>query len=157
MNLAVEDANVISQRDTRSPRTVIPNGPRIEAYRKARAWTREEFEWQSHLAVERAALDDSSDRRFLRRYKSQIAEGRLAGIGTTTLTNVESSKPVYVFTLKIVAETLGVSVKSLIIDGDRNDGTIEELFRILQTTPPPATADQQAKVLRAVLDWIYPK
>lgn len=148
-----------------SPRTIIPNGSLIEAYRKARGWTREEFEWQSHLAVERAALDSNDDGRFLRRYMRKTAEDKLAGIGTTTLTNVESGKPVYVFTLKIVAETLGVPIASLIAEekrlGDRSatelalvDPSLDELIRRLLSDELPSTARDLAGLLRALLDRI---
>lgn len=111
----------------------------IEAYRKAEGWSREEFEWQSHLA----------------------------GIGTTTLTNVETGKPVYAFTLKIVAETLGVPVRSLIAEDEfgpeaepvdisttnvANDG----IARLIQIDRSPKTAEELATILRTLLDRICP-
>lgn len=50
----------------------------------------------------------------------QIKNGQdtLAGIGATTLANVENNKSVYAFTLKIVTETTGGPMQSLIHPDD---------------------------------------
>ncbi len=152
---------------TGGSRTVKANGPLVEALRKAKGWTREEFEWQSHLAVERAAQNNNEDGRFRRRYEEKKRRKRQAGIGTTTLTNVENGRSVYVFTLKIVAETLGVPVKSLIVDESLpgtgsmpDDGvtetgaSVEELVRTLKSGGRPMTATELAKILRVLLDQV---
>ena len=168
MNADARDNRRLPRGRKHSPRTVIPNGSLIEAYRKAQGWSREEFEWQSHLAVEQAAQDGRDDVRFLARYKSKKQKGRLAGIGTTTLTNVESGKRVYAFTLRIVAETLGVPVRALIADehGARGesepadslmtDVSNEDFARLLQIDRAPKTAVELAMILRALLDRICP-
>ena len=154
---------------TGSARSLIPNGPLIKAYRKQLGWSREEFEWRSHLAVEREALDDDGDVRFTYRYKEKSSEGKFAGICTTTLTNIESSKPVYPFTLRIVAKTFRVQVKSLIhpddpscvaVPPDTDAGTAPDSLRqsILDTAADPARLSEQekAEALRQLLDALFP-
>jgi len=152
---------------TGGSRFVKANGPLIEALRKAKGWSREEFVWQSHLAVEQAAQTNSEDERFRRRYETRKKRGQQAGIGKSTLTRVETSRSVFVFTLKIVAETLGVPVKSLIVDASlpgtsstpedgraSNETSSEDLIRTLKSGGTPITATELAKVLREFLDQI---
>ena len=132
-------------------------------------WTREEFEEQSHLAVERAARSDTGDGRFLRRYQLKTSQGKWSGIGTTTLTNVENGKPVYAFTLKIVAETLKVPVQTLIQSNDRSgnsappaaaDWEAAELFdnfiRSVDADSTPITAQQFVQIVRRLSKQVVP-
>ena len=150
-------------------RTLIPNGELVEAYRKAQGWTREEFEYQSHLAVERAANSDNSDGRFLRRYRLKTSKGNESGIGTTTLTHIENCKPVYAFTLKIVAETLKVPMRNLIQSNDLSGAAapavstigsageiVGDIMRSVDTDATPLTAYQLAQILRKLLNQLVP-
>ena len=154
---------------TGSARTLTPNGTLIEAYRKSQGWTREEFEWQSHLAVEKAALSENIDCRFHRRYKLKTRAGKFAGIGTTTLANIENNKPVYAFTLKIVAETFGVPVQDLMqLDAHSNKASplikeigpaneiVDNIMHAVNTDRHPLTAYELAQVVRNLLDQLFP-
>lgn len=157
-----------SNTDTSSPRTLTANGPLIAKYRKHKSWTREEFEWQSHLAVEHAALHGNADARFRRRYEARKSNGKFSGIGVTTLTNLERSRNVYVFTLKIVALTLDVPMAALIHPRDKSGmkwspgGADSSAQRLAAGVVRKArgggamSGPELARVLRAVLDELVP-
>jgi len=152
-----------------SPRTLIPNGPLVAALRKSQGLRREEFAWQSHLAVERAAGEGRDDRSFQHRFKAKSKQGKLAGIGTTALRSVENSNRVYLITLKIVAETLGVSVQSIMeleqssrvhaatsYDADSTEKLIEELVRLLREDGRSVDTGKLMKMLRILFERLFP-
>jgi hypothetical protein len=154
---------------TSDTRSVVPNGPLVAAYRKQRGWSREEFEWQSHLAVERAASEVTGDGRFRQRYQAKTSKGSFAGIGTTGLANIERGRPVYAFTLKIVAVTLGVPVRNLIHPADpsfvaaslgadsasASDGIAKSILD--KAIDPAKLPDREkAAALRKLLDALFP-
>ncbi len=94
--------------------TVIPNGPKIIALRTLRGWSREDLEWHTHLVVEELAKKELNRGRIYKRCVARRNKKKLAGIGLTTLSSIEKSRPAYPFTLKIVAAALGVEMQTLI-------------------------------------------
>lgn len=95
--------------------TVLPNGPMIIRLRTLRGWSREDLEWQTHLVVEELAKKELNRRgRISKRCIARRGKTKLAGIGLTTLASIEKSNPAFPFTIKIVAEALGVEMHTLI-------------------------------------------
>ncbi|MDC1287561.1 hypothetical protein N8198_06725 [Gammaproteobacteria bacterium] len=100
------------------PRTLIPNGPLIKELRMIRGWTQEETAYQTHDTIERIAKTENPPGRFARRYRVKTANDQLAGISIGTLHSIENSNPAYPFTLKIIAETFGLPLQSLLRPDD---------------------------------------
>lgn len=147
------------------PRTLVPNGPLIQSYRKALGLTGEEFEFRSHRVVEEQAQKAGSDPRYRIRYKKRKAKKGLPGISVSTIRNAEKSEPVYVFTLKIIAEVLGVPMWILIAEQGRlweqvpaadqqqlAETLAAAIGRLLEAGGTPPSAKALADVVRQVLD-----
>jgi transcriptional regulator with XRE-family HTH domain len=150
---------------TISARSLTANGPLIEADRKARGWTREEFAWQTGLAVERIVQAGTADGRFIARYKRKKRHGKFVGLGATTLASAANSNPVYASTLNILAETFGVPVRSLIHPDDPSgenappastplpiDMIVDNVIGSAKNGQPAMTAYELTMILRRLLD-----
>ena len=104
----------IPPRSDRPPRTVIPNGPKIFKLRKHKGWTLEDLAWETRSVVEENAKSGTRRSCYSRRCASRIKNNEAVGISLTTLVSIENSEPKFLFTMKIVAEALGVEMHTLI-------------------------------------------
>jgi transcriptional regulator with XRE-family HTH domain len=96
--------------------SIRADGKRAKQLRDKHVWNVDEVVERTHYAVERLSkreLESGRPGRFTRRLKRRAREEELAGLAKSTIYAVERGRNVSRDTLKILAETYGVTVSEL--------------------------------------------
>jgi len=99
------------------PNTLKPDGDKIRQLRLVNGWSRATMIWETEQAAMRIGEREPYNSPMNKRLRQRDKKNQTLGIGMNALQRIENhSLPVYPDTLRIIAETFGVTVVSLIDD-----------------------------------------